>query len=124
MKLVRFGMPGAEKPGIVDSGGAIRDISAHVPDLDGANLGPATLDKLRKLDLNSLPAAPAGARIGAPVGQVGNFIAVGLNYFDHAKETGGPIPAEPILLHKLPHGIVGPKNDVMIPKGSLKLDWG
>src|SRR5690606_29872595 len=123
MKLVRFGAPGAEKPGLVDADGTIRDVSAHVSDFDGPNLGPASLEKLRKLDLSSLPAAPAGVRIGPPVARPMNFIAVGLNYEDHAKETNSPIPTEPILFNKLANCIVGPNDEVMIPKGSQKLDW-
>jgi 2,4-didehydro-3-deoxy-L-rhamnonate hydrolase len=123
MKLVRFGAPGAEKPGLVDPQGAIRDLSAHVKDITGDTLDAASLDKLRKLDPKSLPAAPQGVRMGSPVGNVRNFIAVGLNYVDHAKETGAEIPKEPILFNKLPNCIVGPNDDVMIPKGSLKLDY-
>jgi 2,4-didehydro-3-deoxy-L-rhamnonate hydrolase len=123
MKLVRFGAPGAEKPGIVDAQGAIRDLSAHVTDITGETLGDATLDKLRKLDLKALPVAPQGVRLGPPVGDVKNFIAVGLNYVDHAKETGAPIPKEPILFNKLPNCIVGPNDEVMIPKASTKLDY-
>ena len=95
MKLVRFGAPGAEKPGLVDAQGAVRDLSAHVKDITGDVLSPAGLDKLRGIDANSLPLAPKGVRLGAPVGGVRNFIAVGLNYVDHAKETNSPIPAEP-----------------------------
>ena len=123
MKLVRFGAAGAEKPGLVDAQGAIRDLSAHVKDIIGEVLGDASLDKLRKLDTKSLPVAPQGVRLGAPVGQVHNFIAVGLNYVDHAKETGAEIPKEPILFNKLANCIVGPNDEVMIPKGSLKLDY-
>jgi 2,4-didehydro-3-deoxy-L-rhamnonate hydrolase len=123
MKLVRFGAPGAEKPGLVDAQGAIRDLSAHVKDITGETLGPASLDKLRKLDPKSLPVAPQGVRLGAPVGSVRNFIAVGLNYVDHARETGAEIPKEPILFNKLGNCIVGPNDDVMIPKGSLKMDY-
>jgi 2,4-diketo-3-deoxy-L-fuconate hydrolase len=123
MKLVRFGAPGAERPGLVDADGVIRDLSAHVTDITGETLAAASLDKLRKLDTKALPAAPQGVRLGAPVGNVKNFIAVGLNYEDHAKETGAPIPKEPILFNKLPNCIVGPSDDVMIPKGSLKLDY-
>ena len=92
MKLVRFGAPGAEKPGLVDAQGAIRDLSAHVKDFTGETLSDASLDKLRKLDPKSLPVAPQGVRLGSPVGHVHNFIAVGLNYADHAKETGAEIP--------------------------------
>jgi 2-keto-4-pentenoate hydratase/2-oxohepta-3-ene-1,7-dioic acid hydratase in catechol pathway len=123
MKLVRFGSPGAEKPGLVDAQGAIRDLSGHVKDITGDTLSPASLDKLRKLDPATLPAAPKGVRLGSPVGSVRNFIAVGLNYIDHAKETGSPIPKEPVLFNKLPNCIVGPNDDVMIPKGSTKLDY-
>ncbi len=123
MKLVRFGAAGAEKPGLVDADGAIRDVSAHVSDFDGTNLSPAALDKLRKLDLNSLPKAPAGVRLGSPVAKPGNFIAVGLNYVDHATETGSPIPEEPILFNKLANCIVGPNDDVIMPRNAIKLDW-
>ena len=123
MKLVRFGAAGAEKPGIVDADGTIRDVSGHVKDFDGANLSPAALDKLRKLDLKSLPAAPAGVRLGAPVARPGNFIAVGLNYVDHATETNSPIPEEPILFNKLSNCIVGPNDDVIMPRAATKLDW-
>ena len=123
MKLVRFGAAGAEKPGLVDASGAIRDLSAHIADITGETLAPASLDRLRKLDPKSLPEAPKGVRLGAPVARSHNFIAVGLNYADHAKETGAPIPPEPILFNKLANCIVGPTDDVMIPKGSLKLDW-
>jgi len=123
MKLVRFGAPGAERPGLVDAQGGVRDLSAHVKDITGDTLSPASLDKLRGIDPNSLPMAPQGARLGSPVGNVRNFIAVGLNYIDHAKETGAEIPKEPILFNKLPNCIVGPNDDVMIPKASIKLDY-
>jgi 2,4-didehydro-3-deoxy-L-rhamnonate hydrolase len=123
MKLVRFGAPGAEKPGLLDAQGAVRDLSAHVKDITGDTLDAASLDKLRKLDTKALPVAPQGVRLGSPVSGVRNFIAVGLNYADHAKETGSPIPKEPILFNKLPNCIVGPTDDVMIPKGSIKLDY-
>ena len=123
MKLVRFGAAGAEKPGMVDASGTIRDLSGHVADITGATLAPASIEKLKKIDPKSLPEAPKGVRLGACVGGVHNFIAVGLNYADHAKETGAAIPAEPILFNKLANCIIGPNDDVMIPKGSLKLDW-
>jgi len=123
MKLVRFGAPGAEKPGLVDAQGVVRDLSAHIPDITGDTLSPASLDKLRKIDAKSLPAAPQGVRLGAPVGSVRNFIAVGLNYVDHAKETGAAIPKEPILFNKLANCIVGPNDEVMVPKASTKLDY-
>jgi 2,4-didehydro-3-deoxy-L-rhamnonate hydrolase len=123
MKLVRFGAPGAEKPGLVDAQGHIRDLSAHVKDITGDVLSPKSLAELKAIDPKTLPEAPRGVRMGSPVAGVRNFIAVGLNYADHAKETGSPIPKEPILFNKLANCIVGPNDDVMIPKGSLKLDW-
>jgi 2-keto-4-pentenoate hydratase/2-oxohepta-3-ene-1,7-dioic acid hydratase in catechol pathway len=123
MKLVRFGAPGAEKPGLVDAAGVIRDLSQHVKDITGDTLSDAALDKLRRLDPKSLPEAPKGVRLGAPVGNVRNFMAIGLNYADHAKEAGQPIPSEPIIFYKLTNCIVGPNDDVMIPRGSTKLDW-
>ena len=123
MKLVRFGNPGAEKPGLIDGNGTIRDLSAHVPDFTGANLSPATLDKLRAIDPASLPTAPAGVRLGAPVAGTRSFIAIGLNYADHAKETGQEIPAEPILFNKLGNCIVGPNDDIMYPRDSDRMDW-
>jgi 2-keto-4-pentenoate hydratase/2-oxohepta-3-ene-1,7-dioic acid hydratase in catechol pathway len=123
MKLVRFGAAGSEKPGLVDSQGAIRDLSAHVKDITGETLSPASLAKLKAIDPASLPLAPTGVRLGPPVGHSRNFIAVGLNYVDHAKETGAPIPAEPILFNKLANCIVGPNDNVMIPRESKKLDW-
>ena len=123
MKLVRFGAPGAERPGVVDPQGGIRDLSAHIPDVTGETLSDGVLDKLRKIDLKALPMAAQGVRLGAPVANVRNFIAVGLNYSDHAKETGMAIPTEPILFNKLPNCIVGPDDEVMVPKGSTKLDY-
>jgi 2,4-didehydro-3-deoxy-L-rhamnonate hydrolase len=123
MKLVRFGAAGAEKPGLVDGEGNIRDLSSHVTELTGETLSPARLAALKAIDPKSLPLAPKGVRMGAPVANVRNFIAVGLNYADHAKETGSPIPSEPILFNKLANCIVGPNDNVMIPKNSTKLDW-
>ncbi len=123
MKLVRFGAPGAEKPGLVDTQGQIRDLSAHVRDIDGAALQPASLARLAGLDPASLPLAPAGVRLGAPVARPWNFIAVGLNFSDHAKETNSPIPSEPILFNKLGNCIVGPDDDVMLPRDAQKLDY-
>lgn len=123
MKLVRFGKAGNERPGIVDGDGKIRDLSGHISDITGETLSPAWLDKLRAIDTSSLPEAPADARIGAPVAGSSNFIAVGLNYADHAKETGAPIPEEPILFNKLANCIVGPNDNVIMPRGSKKLDW-
>jgi 2-keto-4-pentenoate hydratase/2-oxohepta-3-ene-1,7-dioic acid hydratase in catechol pathway len=123
MKLVRFGNPGEEKPGLVDTDGAIRDLSAHVSDLAGPALSPASLERLRALDPKSLPLAPAGVRLGAPVAGTRNFIAVGLNFADHAKETKQEIPAEPILFSKAPNCIVGAYDDVMYPKNAENMDW-
>ena len=123
MKLVRFGNPGAEKPGLIDGSGAIRDLSAHVRDFTGDNLSRAVLGKLRSIDPRSLPTAPAGVRLGAPVAGTRTFIAIGLNYADHAKETGQDIPAEPILFNKLGNCIVGPNDDIMYPRDSDRMDW-
>lgn len=123
MKLVRFGAHGAEKPGIVDRDGTIRDLSAHVPDFSGANLAPAALAKLAAIDPSSLPKAPDGLRLGPPVAGTHNFIAIGLNYADHAKETGQEIPSEPILFNKATTSICGPNDDVMIPRNSRHTDW-
>ena len=123
MKLVRFGQPGSEKPGIVDAKGAIRDLSGVVADIDAKAVTPDGLARIRKADVNALPAAPAGARLGPCIAGVRNFYAIGLNYADHAKETGAPIPKEPILFNKSTSCIVGPNDDVMIPKGSVKTDW-
>jgi 2,4-didehydro-3-deoxy-L-rhamnonate hydrolase len=123
MKLVRFGTPGAEKPGLVDVSGTIRDLSQHITDITPQTISPASLAKLKAIDPKSLPEAPRGVRLGSPVGGSHNFIAVGLNYADHAKETGAPIPTEPILFNKLANCIVGPNDNVIMPKGSLKLDW-
>jgi 2-keto-4-pentenoate hydratase/2-oxohepta-3-ene-1,7-dioic acid hydratase in catechol pathway len=123
MKLVRYGQPGQEKPGLVGPDGQIRDLSGVVPDIDGAMFASGGLSKLEGLDPSTLPAAPAGARLGACVGNVRNFIAIGLNYADHAAETGAAIPAEPIIFNKAPSCIVGPNDDVVIPRGSLKTDW-
>ncbi len=123
MKLVRFGSTGAEKPGLVDAQGTIRDLSAHIPDIDGRTLDANSLAKLAALDPASLPAAPAGVRLGAPVGNVRNFIAIGLNYADHAAEAGLRIPREPVIFNKIGNCIVGPNDDVMMPKGGEKLDW-
>jgi len=123
MKLVRFGAAGSEKPGLVDQDGKIRDLSGHVADITGETVSPAGLGKLRAIDPSSLPLAPDGARIAAPITGMRNFIAVGLNYADHAKETGAAIPEEPILFNKLANCIVGPDDNVIMPRGSKKLDW-
>jgi 2,4-didehydro-3-deoxy-L-rhamnonate hydrolase len=123
MKLCRFGPAGAEKPGLVDAQGKIRDLSAHVKDIDGNVLSDAAIATLKAIDPSTLPEAPAGSRIGPPVGNVRNFMAIGLNYADHAAEAGQPVPTEPIIFYKLTNCICGPNDDVMIPRGSTKLDW-
>ncbi|MBA4790166.1 MAG: fumarylacetoacetate hydrolase family protein [Rhizobiales bacterium] len=123
MKLVRFGENGREKPGLIDSTGQIRDLSGVVPDIAGDVLTPAGLDRIRAVDPSSLPVVPAGVRFGSCVARPGNFVAVGLNFADHAAETNNPIPSEPVLFNKAPNCVVGPDDDVMIPRGSTKLDW-
>ena len=123
MKLVRFGPKGSEKPGLVDQDGKIRDLSQHVPDINGETLAPESLARLRALDTASLPLAPDGVRLGAPVARPWSFIAIGLNYADHAKETGQDIPSEPILFNKLGNTVCGPYDDVIYPKGANRMDW-
>ena len=123
MKLVRYGRSGKEKPGLVDSSGRLRDLSEVVADIDADTLGPRALSRLAKLKPESLPAVRGTPRIGPCVAKVGNFIAVGLNYADHAAESGLAVPKEPILFNKAPSCIVGPNDDVVIPKGSKKTDW-
>jgi 2-keto-4-pentenoate hydratase/2-oxohepta-3-ene-1,7-dioic acid hydratase in catechol pathway len=123
MKLVRFGASGAEKPGLVDAHGMIRDLSGYISDFTGATLSPTSLASLRGLDPDALPLAPAGARIGPPVAGTRNFVAIGLNFADHAKETKQEIPSEPILFSKAPTCIVGPNDDVMYPNDAVNMDW-
>lgn len=123
MKLIRFGDKGNEKPGLIDAAGTIRDVSSIVGDYGPETLSPELLDKLASADLGSLPAAPEGVRIGSPVSRIGHFIAIGLNYADHAAETGAAIPSEPIVFSKAPNSLCGPNDDVLMPRGSQKLDW-
>jgi len=123
MKLLRYGPVGQEKPGVLDQAGNIRDLSAHIKDVNGAALDDATLAKLRALDLQSLPVVDGNPRIGACVGNIGKFICIGLNYADHAAESGLPIPAEPVVFNKWTSAVVGPNDDVKIPRGSKKTDW-
>ena len=123
MKLLRFGAAGAEKPGALDADGILRDLSAVVPDIAGATLLPESLERLRQLDLTSLPAVAGTPRIGPCVGAVGKFLCIGLNYSDHAAESGMSVPTEPILFMKATSAIVGPNDDVIIPRGSRKTDW-
>ncbi len=123
MKLLRFGPKGQEKPGLVDAGGKIRDLSAHVDDIAGDVLTDAGLARLRALDPESLPPVAGEPRIGACVGRVGKLVCIGLNYADHAAESGLPIPTEPVVFNKWTSAIVGPNDDVEIPRGSTKTDW-
>jgi len=123
MKLVRFGAAGHEKPGLVDASGTIRDLSSHISDINGATLSPESLAKLKALDPSTLPAVVAGTRLGSCVARPGNFIAVGLNYADHAAESNMPVPEQPILFNKAPNCVQGPDDVIIIPKGSEKTDW-
>ena len=123
MKLVRWGQPGSERPGIVDRQGRVRDLTGHVADISGGSLAPAALESLRKLDLGSLPLVAPGGRLGACVAGVGKFICIGLNFADHARETGAVPPVEPVVFMKATSAIAGPDDDVMLPRGSEKTDW-
>ncbi|HEX3346789.1 MAG TPA: fumarylacetoacetate hydrolase family protein [Acetobacteraceae bacterium] len=123
MKLVRYGEVGAEKPGLIDAQGALRDLSGHIKDVDGTTLAPASLQKLAALDPNSLPKVNGSPRIGACVARPLNFVCIGLNYADHAAETGAQIPKEPIVFLKSLGAFQGPNDDVKIPRGSKKTDW-
>jgi len=123
MKLLRYGPPGKERPALLDDQGKMRDLSTHVEDISGEFLLPATLNKLRQLDVHRLPLVEGNPRIGACVGKVGKFICIGLNYADHAAETGAEIPKEPVIFNKWTSAIVGPNDDVEIPRDSLKTDW-
>jgi 2-keto-4-pentenoate hydratase/2-oxohepta-3-ene-1,7-dioic acid hydratase in catechol pathway len=123
MKLLRYGAPGAEKPGLLDSTGAIRDLSGTVPDISGDTLLPESLARLRKIDAASLPRVSGTPRIGPCVGRVGKFICIGLNYSDHAAESGMAVPKEPIVFMKATSSIVGPNDSLEIPRGSTKTDW-
>src|SRR5204863_4745513 len=123
MKLVRYGAIGQEKPGLIDKSGQLRDLSAHVKDLTGEAYSPASLAKLAALDAAKLPAVDGKPRLGAPVTGISKFVAIGLNYIDHAKETGNPIPAEPIFFLKANTALSGPNDKVEKPRGSTKLDW-
>ena len=123
MKLLRYGPVGQEKPGILDDKGAIRSLEGIVADIDGTILSDDALAKLSGVDMASLPEVAADTRIGPCVGSVGKFICIGLNYSDHAEETGNPIPKEPIVFMKATTAICGPDDDVEIPRGSMKTDW-
>jgi 2,4-didehydro-3-deoxy-L-rhamnonate hydrolase len=123
MKLVRYGQPGKEKPGLIDAAGKLRDLSSVLPDLGPAQLSDAMLARLAKLKTDRLPLVRGKPRMGCPVNGIGKFIAIGLNYSDHAQEAGMPIPKEPIVFTKAISCIQGPDDDVMLPKGSVKGDW-
>jgi 2,4-didehydro-3-deoxy-L-rhamnonate hydrolase len=123
MKLVRYGNPGKEKPGLIDAQGTLRDLSAEVKDIGPDQLSDAALAKLAKLNTDKLPAVKGKPRMGAPVNGVRKFIAIGLNFADHAAESNLPIPAEPIVFMKTTSCIQGPNDPVMLPKGSKKTDW-
>ncbi|PSL20168.1 fumarylacetoacetate hydrolase family protein [Shimia abyssi] len=123
MKLLRYGPVGAEKPGILDTDGAIRDLSGVIADIGGATLGDTELNRLREIDLDTLPKVGGDPRIGACVAQVGKFICIGLNYADHAAEAGMDLPEEPVLFFKATSAICGPNDTVEIPRTSVKTDW-
>ena len=123
MKLLRYGPPSGEKPGLLDASGTIRDLSGTIPDLAGEALSPAGLAKLAALDPASLPEVPGKPRLGPPVAGMRNLVCIGLNYADHAAETGAPVPKEPIVFLKSLGALSGPNDDVVIPKGSRKTDW-
>lgn len=123
MKLLRYGSPGQEKPGLLDSTGAIRDLSGVIPDIAGDALLPASVARLSSLDPASLPRVNGTPRIGPCVGRVGKFIAIGLNYSDHAAESGMAVPKEPIVFMKATSCIVGPNDNIELPRGSQKTDW-
>ena len=123
MKLVRYGATGQEKPGMIDADGTLRDLSAHVADITGATLGDDSIAKLRALDPATLPAVEGNPRMGACVGDIGKFMCIGLNYADHAAETGADIPEHPILFMKANSAITGPNDDVVMPRESVKTDW-
>ena len=122
MKLLRFGQKGQEKPGILDQDGKIRDLSSIVSDINGETLAHH-LEKIRQIDLQQLPIVFDQVRLGACVGNIGKFICIGLNYSDHAAETGAEVPAEPVVFNKWTSAVVGPNDDVEIPKNSQKTDW-
>lgn len=123
MKLVRYGAPGAERPGILDGEDRIRDVSSLVADFTGEALSPASLERIRSADPSTLPLVEAGIRLGSCVAKPGHFIAIGLNYVDHAHESNMPIPSEPVVFSKAPSSISGPTDDVVMPEGSEKSDW-
>lgn len=123
MKLLRYGPKGREKPGMLDDNGTIRDLSDVITDFTPATIGAGAIAKVRKVKPDKLPTVRKNVRIGPCISTTGNFIAIGINYADHAAESGSPVPTEPIIFNKAPSCISGPYDDTMIPKGSTKLDW-
>ena len=123
MKLLRHGPSGQERPGVLDAEGKIRDLSGRIDDIDGDKLSPASLKELAALDLSMLPVVEGNPRLGPPVARIGKFIAIGLNFSDHAAESGLPVPQEPIVFTKATSSITGPNDPVIIPRGSKKTDW-
>jgi 2-keto-4-pentenoate hydratase/2-oxohepta-3-ene-1,7-dioic acid hydratase in catechol pathway len=123
MRLLRYGPVGQEKPGALDRDGVLRDLSGELPDLTPAQLSAPSLQRLRQMDLSALPAVPGRPRLGVPVAGIGKFIAVGLNYADHAAEAALPVPKEPVLFTKAISCLNGPDDDVMLPQGAMKGDW-
>ena len=123
MKLVRYGQPGKEKPGLIDSEGKLRDLSRKVKDIDGTSLAPGELAKLRKLDTNKLPLVKGRPRLGSCVATPPKFLAIGLNFIDHAKESGNPIPEYPVVFYKAETCIVGANDRIMLPPDSTHTDW-
>ena len=123
MKLLRYGPPGQEKPGMLDAAGTIRDLSGVIPDLAGEALSPEGLARLAALDPATLPAVPGSPRLGPPVAGMKNLVCIGLNYADHAAETGAPVPKEPIVFLKSLGALSGPNDDIVIPRGSVKTAW-
>lgn len=127
MKLLRYGLKGQEKPGCLDADGRVRDLSDHIADVAGETLLPAAIERLKKLDINALPLVDGipqdDLRLGPCVGQTGKFICIGLNYADHAAESGLDVPPEPVIFNKWTSAIVGPDDNIIIPRGSKKTDW-
>jgi len=123
MKLVRFGNAGEERPGIIDRDGKIRDLSGVVDDIAGKALAPESLARIRAIDPATLPLVPGTPRLGPCVGRVGKFMAIGLNYSDHAAESNMPVPKEPVLFMKATSCISGPNDDIVVPRGAEKVDW-
>ncbi|MBT6634515.1 MAG: fumarylacetoacetate hydrolase family protein [Gammaproteobacteria bacterium] len=123
MKLLRYGQIGSEKPGLLDENGVIRDLSEHVNDISAETLLPENIEKLKIIDYKTLPEVSSEVRLGPCVGQIGNFICIGLNYSDHAKESGMEVPSEPVIFSKITSSICGPNDDVIIPRNAVKTDW-